>query len=128
MGVTRNISNSGVSILASECPAAGALIQMTIALPMRSGADFRLELHGEGVALRGECGERFPSGSKLFEFAASVQFYPEKASLISKSIADIAVGKDIYGMGRVVLDLLPKLVNEDTQILPLLAIFRSPDR
>jgi hypothetical protein len=80
MGVTRNISNSGVFILANECPAAGALIQMTIALPMRSGANFRLKLHGEGVALRGECGERLLSGSKLFEFAASVQFYPEQAS------------------------------------------------
>ena len=75
-GVTQNIGNSGVSVTATECPAAGTRIQMTVFLPRVKGNDYAMKLHGEGVVVRVES-EKLGSDLRPTGFAASVQFYPE---------------------------------------------------
>ena len=76
LGVTRNISNSGVLIEASECPAVGTPIQMMVFLPRIEGNGYRMKLNGEGVVVRVE-GEETGLDQGLTRFAASVQFYQE---------------------------------------------------
>ena len=50
-----------------------------------------------------------------------------KPLLIPKAIADITVREDVFRMGWIILDLLPKLIYQNTQIFPFLSILCSPD-
>jgi hypothetical protein len=76
-GVTRDINTFGVYVLADVLPPVGALVQMEIALPKLRDTGSGMQLHGEGVVLRGEPHGSTGAGSNEAGFAASVQFYPE---------------------------------------------------
>lgn len=76
-GITRNISKSGIMVTASECPPAGARIQMNVRIPQSEDRKYGMELHGEGTVVRVDEDAAAGSGAKPKRFAASVQFYPE---------------------------------------------------
>lgn len=76
-GVTRDVSNRGVSVIAKECPPVKALIQMTIALPGSWENGRGITLHGEGTVVRVGNSEGATGPRPSSEFAALVQFYSE---------------------------------------------------
>ncbi len=76
-GVTKNISNSGVLVTASECPPSGVRIQLNVRMPRLGGKGYGMELHGEGTVVRVEGDATAGSGARPKGFAASVHFYPE---------------------------------------------------
>jgi hypothetical protein len=78
MGVTRNVSNSGVLIAASECPPVGAVVQVEVLLPRIEGNGYGMKLHGEGIVVRMETAICADLAEQPYAFAASVQFYPEQ--------------------------------------------------
>lgn len=77
-GVTRDISDRGVSVIAKECPPVRALVQMTIALPGSWDKGRGITLHGEGTVVRVGNRDRAAGRCSCSEFAASVQFYSER--------------------------------------------------
>lgn len=81
-GVTRDINDSGVYVLADSLPQVGALVQLEI-FPSKL-PDARLGMHmiGDGVVIRVEPGDTTQGG-----FAASVHFYPEQSELVSSHLA-----------------------------------------
>lgn len=80
-GITLDISGRGVLVMASDCPPAGALVQMTVILRRSDGSGRGMTLNAEGVVLRVEGGDRESgTGERSKAFAASVQFYPEARS------------------------------------------------
>lgn len=78
MGVTRNISNSGILIAASECPPLGAAIQVEVLLQRSEGSSYGMKLGGEGVVVRMDETRCADFNEQQFAFAASVHFYPEQ--------------------------------------------------
>lgn len=78
IGVTKDISNSGVLIAASECPPVGAAIQVAVLLPRSEGRGYGMKLQGEGVVVRVDDTRSANFAERPFVFAASVQFYPEQ--------------------------------------------------
>ena len=75
IGVTRDISTSGVYVVTTALPPVGAKVQMEILLPRLVQAGQGIHLTGEGVVLRSEpCGSKSKSEGG---FAAAVHFFPE---------------------------------------------------
>jgi hypothetical protein len=79
-GITQNISCEGVLVTAETCPPAGARIELELLLPGGVALDRGMELHGEGVVVRVLRRNEFVGAAPMNEFAAAVNFYPEKAS------------------------------------------------
>ena len=71
-GITRDISDRGVFILAEQLPPAGVRVEVDVHLPAVSTAARSAQLHGEGTVLR-TC-EAKESG-----FAAGVVFHAESS-------------------------------------------------
>jgi hypothetical protein len=80
-GITRDISTSGVYVLAESSPPVGARVQLDILLPKLADASPGMHLHGEGVVLRVEPGGAKGAVATEGGFAAAVQFYPEASEL-----------------------------------------------
>ncbi len=76
-GMTRDISSSGVMVIARKCPPKGVRIQTTIHVARHNGSDRPLELHGEGIVVRIEPGKATQPSQQSKGFAASVHFYSE---------------------------------------------------
>lgn len=77
-GVTREISDRGAVVIATECPPINALIQMTIALPGSWYKRRGITLHGEGTVVHVGNSEAAAAPRSSSEFTASVQFYSER--------------------------------------------------
>jgi len=71
-GITRDISDRGVFILAKQLPPAGARVEVDVHLPAVSTAARSAQLHGEGTVLR-TC----EAAAKEAGFAAAVVFHAE---------------------------------------------------
>src|ERR1039458_5524423 len=48
--------------------------------------------------------------------------------LRSESVADLRIGKKVFGRGGIVTELFPQLPDKSTEILQFAAVFRPPDR
>src|ERR1035441_2331833 len=48
-------------------------------------------------------------------------------NLRSESVADLRIGKNVFGRGGVVTEFFPQLPDKSTEILQLAAVFRPPD-
>lgn len=76
-GVTRDISASGVCVLANCVPPVGSRVLMDILLPKLKDSGPGMYLNGEGIVVRVE-----PRGKAgKVGFAAEVQFYPEASEM-----------------------------------------------
>jgi len=73
-GITRDISDRSVFILAKQLPPAGARVEVDVHLPAVSTAARSAQLLGEGTVLRTCEGEAKESG-----FAAAVLFHAESS-------------------------------------------------
>ena len=82
-GTIRDINTFGVYITASELPPVGARVQIEITLPRLLESGSGMHLHGDGVVLRCEYGDKAKNG-----FAASAQLYPESADSVLAQIRD----------------------------------------
>jgi len=71
-GITRDISDRGVFILAKQLPPPGVRVEVDVHLPAVSTAARSAQLHGEGIVLRTCEAEAKESG-----FAAAVVFHAE---------------------------------------------------
>ena len=80
-GMTRDIDTNGAYINSSEPAPVGALVQMDIMLPNRSGSP-GVHLTGEGVVLRVEPVNTRTTGTSESGFAVSVQFYLQSAESV----------------------------------------------
>jgi len=69
-GVTRDISDRGVFIVAKQLPPAGVRVEINVHLPSVSSAARSAQLHGEGAVLRSAEAEAGKSG-----FAAALVFH-----------------------------------------------------
>src|SRR5664280_1769493 len=45
----------------------------------------------------------------------------------SEPVTDLRIGQKVFGRGGVIAELFPHLPNKSTEILQLMAVFRSPD-
>jgi len=73
-GVTRDISDRGVFITATQLPPAGVRVEIDVHLPSVSSAARSAQLHGEGTVLRSSGAEASESG-----FAAALVFHAESS-------------------------------------------------
>jgi len=73
-GITRDISDRGVFILAKQVPPAGVRVEVDVHLPAVTAAARSAQLNGEGVVLRTCKAEAKESG-----FAAVVVFHTESS-------------------------------------------------
>ena len=76
-GMTLDISNSGVMIIAGKSPPMGVRIQATIHIARHGGGVVPLELHGEGIVVRIEPGTATQPSQRSKGFAATMHFYSE---------------------------------------------------
>ena len=79
-GITRDISNNGVMVIARECPPKDARIQMTIYIDPQKENNPTLKLHGEGTVVRVQLETREQPSQEGIGFAASVYFYSERSN------------------------------------------------
>jgi len=79
-GMTRDISSSGLMVLAEKCPPVGAHVQLRVLVSRSSNNPVPLELHGEGLVIRVEYGMAAPLRFLPAGFAASVLFHQERSS------------------------------------------------
>ena len=63
-GITRDISDRGVFILAKQAPPAGVRVEVDVYLPAVSAAARSAQLHGEGAVLNGIAYDA--TGDRLF--------------------------------------------------------------
>ena len=73
-GITRDISDRGVFILAKQLPPVGVRVEVDVYLPAVSAAARSAQLHGEGAVLRTSEAQAKESG-----FAAAVVFHAESS-------------------------------------------------
>ena len=73
-GISRDISDRGVFILAKELPPPGVHVEIDIHLPAVTGTSRSAQLHGEGTVVRS--GGR---GAEESGFAAAVVFHTESS-------------------------------------------------
>lgn len=73
-GITRDISDRGVFILANELPPVGKCVELDVYLPAVPGTARAAQLHGEGTVVRVNGGGATESG-----FAAEVVFRAESS-------------------------------------------------
>jgi hypothetical protein len=73
-GITRDISDRGVFVVAKQLPPAGVRVEVDVHLPAVSRAARSAQLHGEGAVLRICEPEAKESG-----FAAAVVFHAESS-------------------------------------------------
>lgn len=89
LGVTRDVTPSGVFVVADTPPSVGSLVQLEVFLPKFTETGKGMHLNGEGVVLRVETGDAVAGSSTERGFAASVQFYPdasEQTLCVSRSV------------------------------------------
>jgi hypothetical protein len=73
-GMTRDISDRGVFIVARQLPPPGVRVEIDVHLPSVSSAARSAQLHGEGTVLRSSEAEAGQSG-----FGAAVVFHAESS-------------------------------------------------
>jgi len=77
-GITRDISDRSVFIVAKQLPPAGVRVEVDVHLPAVGATARSAQLHGEGVVLRACGGEAGEPG-----FAATVVFHAESSDAAS---------------------------------------------
>jgi hypothetical protein len=73
-GITRDISDRGVFIVARELPPVGKFVELDVHLPGGTGTARAAQLHGEGTVVRTS-----GPGAAASGFAAAVIFHPESS-------------------------------------------------
>jgi len=85
-GVIRDINASGVFVVTSSLPPAGARVQLEILLPQMENNEPGLHLHGEGAVVRVDCGFAGARGCILDGFAASVHLSLESSNAVNSRL------------------------------------------